>query len=515
MRIPLDSGSAVPLYRQVQQYLETAIKSQVLAEGTRLPSSRELSALLGVNRITITSAYEGLEADGWVRSRRGSGTYVAVRREPVDEPARPQEDWPLWQQELQNRAWTPGQYELDQIATRSNRAESISFAAGMGDSSLFPLEDFRRVLQTTLRRDGRDALGYGDRAGYLPLRATIAGILADQGVAARAESVLVTSGSQQGMALVARLLIRPGDTVLVESPTYPGAIDLFRSLGARLAGVPLDGQGIEPSRLEEVLAYHRPKLIYTMPTFQNPTGVGQTLERRRKVIELAGRYDVPILEDDFVGDLRYEGRAEPPLAALDPGGRVIYMGTFSKMLMPGLRLGFLMATGPVYERLLAAKRVDDLSTSSLIQRALEAYITVGRYHAHLRRAVQLNRQRRDAMLSALQSHLPDGCSWTVPQGGLFVWLRLPAGMASDDLLPVAAESGVLFAPGSFFYSGGRPQAYLRLNFVEHTAQEIGTGIERLAAAMRRLQAQLELTTQPPAESKREPAQVAGGRVAAG
>jgi GntR family transcriptional regulator/MocR family aminotransferase len=307
---------------------------------------------------------------------------------------------------------------------------------------------------------------------------------------------LVTSGSQQALALVARLLLRPGDVVLVENPTYTGAIDLFRSMDVRLLGVPVDEQGMQVEQVEEGLRASRPRLIYTIPTFQNPTGVCMSGRRRRQLIALSDRYNVPILEDDFVGDLRYEGPAQPALKALAPSGRVIYVSTFSKMLVPGLRLGFLVAEGPVYEGLLACKRVSDLATSSLAQRALEAYITVGRYQAHLRRACRVYRRRRDAMLAALDHHMPVGTRWQTPQGGLFMWLQLPAGLSVSQLYPLAEEEGVTFAPGPLFSPCECAQDCLRLNFVMHPPDVTEEGVRRLGRALDRLLARGENEAAP-------------------
>ncbi len=246
---------------------------------------------------------------------------------------------------------------------------------------------------------------------------------------------------------------------------------------------------MQVDKLEQLLQQHHPKLIYTIPNFHNPTGTCLSSARRRQLIVLADRYNVPILEDDFVGDLRYDGRTQPSLKALDPGGRVLHVSTFSKMLMPGLRVGFLVADGPVYESLLGFKRLSDLATSTLIQRALEAYVTVGRYQAYLRRSCQIFRKRREAMLAAIQRSLPSGISVDPPQGGLFLWLRLPEGLSSDELLPLACEEGVAFAPGSLFFTeGSQGRDRMRLNFVAQPEGEIETGIKRLGKAIRRLQA---------------------------
>jgi GntR family transcriptional regulator / MocR family aminotransferase len=253
--------------------------------------------------------------------------------------------------------------------------------------------------------------------------------------------------------------------------------------------VPVDRHGMQVEMLEKLLQQHHPKLIYTIPTFHNPTGTCLSSQRRIQLIVLADRYNIPILEDDFVGDLRYEGRNQPALKALDPGGRVIYVSTFSKILMPGLRVGFLVAEGPIYDYLVNFKRVNDLATSTLIQRALEAYVTVGRYQSYLRRSCQIFHKRRDAMLSAIQRYLPAEVSLDPPQGGLFIWVQLPEKLSSEKLLFLAGEEGVIFAPGNgFFPDGMGGRSWLRLNFVAQGPDEIEEGIKRLGRAIKRLSA---------------------------
>jgi GntR family transcriptional regulator / MocR family aminotransferase len=490
MRVPLDRQSTIPLYQQIEDYLRQGILSGSLAPDTRLPASRQLARDLGVNRITVENAYSELEADGLVFSRVGSGTYVLP---PGPLPALPKENgdgpWPLWQQGLQGRSELYRNKAVEDLLKSARHPHPVSFSGGVSDSRQFPAEEFRKVLQAVMRRDGIAALDYGERSGYAPLRETIAHVLASQGVQTRPENVLITAGSQQAISLVSQLLLKPGDTILVENPTYSGALDLFRALDFRIVGVPVDGQGMQVEKLEKLLQQHHPKLIYAIPNFHNPTGTCLSGPRRRQLIVLADRYNVPILEDDFVGDLRYDGRTQPALKALDPGGRVIYVSTFSKMLMPGLRVGFLVADGPVYDSLLRFKRVNDLATSTLVQRALDAYVTVGRYQAHLRRTCQVFRKRRDAMLEAITRHLPAGVLVDAPQGGLFVWMRLPDGLSADDLLPLACEEGVDFMPGSsFFLDGADGREWLRLNFVVQPPEEIEMGIQRLGKAIRRLRA---------------------------
>jgi len=492
MRILLDRHSTVPLYQQIETYLRQGILSGSLAAETRLPASRQLARDLGVNRITVENAYAVLETDGLIFSRMGSGTYIlppnpllAISKESPGAP------WPLWQQSLEfedNTFKNKPSEEMSRKATR--HPQLINFASGIGDAHLFPAEDFRKVLQTVMRRDGIAALDYGEPNGHAPLRETITHILASQGLQTRSENVLITAGSQQALSLISQLLLRPGDVIMVESPTYSGALDLFRALGFKVVGIPVDRHGMQVEALEKLLQQHHPKLIYTIPTFHNPTGTCMSSQRRIQLIVLADRYNIPILEDDFVGDLRYEGRSQPALKALDPGGRVIYVSTFSKILMPGLRVGFLVAEGPIYHRLVNFKRVNDLATSTLIQRALEAYVTVGRYQSYLHRSCQIFRKRRDAMLSAIQRYLPAEIYLDPPQGGLFLWLQLPENLSAEKLLPLAWEEGMDFSPGtSFFSDEAEGRNWLRLNFVAQAPDQIEEGMRRLGRAVKRLQLQ--------------------------
>ncbi len=487
MRIPLEPQLRTPLFRQIEAHLRRSIASGRLPAGSRLPSTRRLASDLGVNRLTVENAYAELEAEGLIAGRAGSGTYVlAASPLPPLPPRDVSAPWPLWQRELAARRGITHREPQGRTPPLARPPRLIRLDGGTGDPRLFPVEEFRKVLQGVMRRDGAEALGYGDPGGLLPLRRTIAHVLTAQGVPARPEHVLITAGSQRALALVSALLLRPGDAVVVELPTYGGALELFRAHGLRIVGVPTDAQGMRVEELETLLLQHHPRLIYTLPTFQNPTGACLSGPRRRQLLALAARHNVPILEDDYVGDLRYEGRAQPALKASDPGGHVIYVSTFSKMLMPGLRAGFLLAEGPVLEGLRQLQRVEELATSNLLQRALEAYVTVGRYQAHLRRSCRIYRRRRDAMLRAVERHLPAQVWGEAPAGGLFLWLRLPEGHSSAELLPAAEAAGMRFAPGGgFFPDAGDGARFLRLCFAAHEPEEILEGVRRLGIALSR------------------------------
>lgn len=483
MRIPLDRHAEDPLFRQVERWLRNSIVAGELPAGTRLPSTRALAAELGLSRITIANAYAELEADGLLLGRPGSGSYVASASPvPASDTDGAQRAWPLWQREL---AVVPGP-PSDAGDEAPARPDAISFT-GVTDPRRFPLNEFARTVTEVLRGDGTSAVDYGTfDSGYPPLRATVAQLLTSQGIHTRPQQVMITSGSQQALALVCHVLLQPGDAVLVERPTYDLALALFRELGLKIVGVPVDDDGLQVGLVEALLQQHHPKLIYTIPNFQNPSGACLSGSRRRQLLALADRYNVPIVEDDFAGDLRYDGRAQPAIKALDRTGQVLYIGTFSKLLMPGLRVGYLVADGPVLDRVVARKRVHDLTTSPLMQRVLDRYLTVGRYQAHLRRTTRLCRTRRNAAVAAISEHLA-AVTVAVPRGGLFAWLQLPPRIDSGELLTIARAEGVEFAPGRrFFAEPGAGDRFLRLNFATVTPDEIDAGIRRLATALERV-----------------------------
>jgi len=479
MRLALDFASTEPVYVQISDHFRRSVLSENLRPGVRLPAVRALAASLGVSRGTVESAYAELVAEGLVASRQGSGYYVLAHA-PGEVRVR-SDGWPAWQERLSYGGFEAMSAYLPEV---SRQTDWIALDGGACDPRLFPMAEFRKLLGQVMRRDGPAAVEYGEIAGFGPLRATLAQVLASQGIQTGPGNILITAGSQQALSLVASLILPPGSGVVVERPTYAGALDVFRSRGLHIHTVGLDEDGMDVDELEGILVRHKPGLIYTIPNFHNPTGACLSGQRRRQLISLAGRYDVPILEDDYVGDIRYEGRAQPTLKSLDPDGRVIYMSTFSKMLIPGLRVGFVVADGPVYAHLLRSKRCHDLATCNLIQRALKDYVSVGRYGAHLQRSCTLYRRRRDAMHEALERHMPRGCSWVRPKGGLFVWLRLPENVKSSNLLPKACEKGVVFAPGGNFYiDPAQGEGFMRLNFASNTEEVIEEGIRRLGVAL--------------------------------
>ncbi|CAI0703538.1 2-aminoadipate transaminase [Serratia entomophila] len=484
MHIPLDRRQDVPLYLQIEESLRRAILTGVFVDGDKLPSTRTLAAELAVSRLTVDNAYAELAAKGFLRQRRGSGAYV---QHPLAQPrpARPAADAPF-----PPDSFTTLTSRLDGHADVPLPGHIINFAAGVGSPKVFPLEEFRKILLSVLSRHAEEAFSYGEYCGYYPLRDTLGRILSAQGIPTHAEQVLITNGSQHAISLIVQSLLAPGDTVIVEEPTYAEALGLLRLHRINIVTIPSDRHGMQVELLPALLEQHRPRLIYTIPNFHNPTGRCLSEARRRRLLAIAQQAGVVILEDDFVGDLRYQGKHLPALRSLAQPGAVIYVGTFSKMLLPSMRIGYLVADAEHYQRLARLKHVDSFTSSSLIQRALDAFVTVGRYDKQLRRAGRVYRQHLEVMAGALLRQLPPGCRFETPEGGLFIWLTLPPGGTTAALMPVAWRHGVTFARGECFYAQEQRGAQgLRLNFAANTPPLIEEGIARLSRAIEEVMAQ--------------------------
>lgn len=383
-----------------------------------------------------------------------------------------------------------------EILKFTSQPDMISFAGGMPAPELFPLKEIEEACVKVVRERGPSALQYGITEGYVPLREFIVQKMGRYGIVANVDNVLITTGSQQGLDLVSRVLLDPGEVIILEAPTFVGALQTFTAYQAAYASVPLDDDGMMVDLLEQKIVETHPKFMYVLPNFQNPGGVTLSRERREKLVSLARQYGVPVLEDDPYGELRFEGEHIEPLVVIsarhngqDTGGYfkgdVIYMSTFSKTLSPGLRLGWVVAPVEVVERLIQAKQGADLHTSSFDQMLAYEVMSGGFLDEHVLKIREMYRQRRDAMLAAMDQHFPGGVTWTHPQGGLFLWVKLPAGVDSLDLLDEAIEQKVAFVPGTAFYADGRGHDALRLTFATCPTDMIDEGIKRLGKAIAR------------------------------
>jgi 2-aminoadipate transaminase len=500
MMLRLDRDSRTPLYLQIRNQLREMILDGTLSEGSRLLPERKMAAALGVNRSTVVNAYRELAADGLVEAHVGRGTTVC--RLPMGEasdletaPPHPfdyAQDKPLvWGEYFVPRSEGGRDPLLRDLMALLTHPDTISFAAGIPAPELYPLDDFRQAMAHVLSTAGQTLLQPCPIEGYYPLRQTIARRMARRGATVKAENILIVTGSQQGLDLIARAFLRAGDEVVVEAPSYLGALQIFSAAGARLLGVPLDKEGMRLDVLENILVRYRPKLIYTLPTFHNPSGCTMAPRRRLRLLELARRHRLPIVEDDPYGELYYTDQAPSPLLALDQDGYVIYLSTFSKILFPGLRLGWVAAPRPVIERLSQIKQLADLHCSTLIQGVVHEFCQRGALDKHLDRVRDLYRQRRDAMLSALQhvqdmaltEHSPAGLEWDEPQGGFNLWCRLPPGLKARQLMAEAARQSVALVPGEVFYPDGGGQEEMRLNFSCPPVALIEEGVQRLGTAL--------------------------------
>jgi 2-aminoadipate transaminase len=380
--------------------------------------------------------------------------------------------------------------DIREILHLVDQPDMISFAGGLPAPELFPLAECRAACDRLLKEQGTQALQYGTTEGYLPLREMLARHMARYGIAVTPANMVVTSGAQQGLDLIGKLLLNPGDTVIVESPTYLGALQAWRAYEARFVGIPMDEDGMRLDLLEEALQKQSPKLLYLLPNFQNPSGITLSELRRQRIVELACRYQVPILEDDPYGQLRFEGDHLTPLFVLDrercslPGGEpeehVLYVGTLSKLLAPGLRIGWIVGAEQVITSLVQMKQGTDLHTGTLAQVLAYEVCKGGFLDRHVRELRQVYATRRDAMLACLEQHMPGGVRWTRPEGGLFLWLTLPPELDARELLKPALEHKVAFVPGASFFATGGGQNTLRLNFSHSTPERIALGVQRLA-----------------------------------
>jgi 2-aminoadipate transaminase len=373
---------------------------------------------------------------------------------------------------------------IREILKVTAQPEIISFAGGLPAPELFPLEDVGAAAQSVLSARGAEALQYGPSEGFLPLREWIAAEMGGRGVVADARDVLVTNGSQQVLDLVGKLFLNPGDVVLTENPTYLAAIQALQTMEARFVPVPTDGDGLVPDSLPRLIAQHRPKFLYTIPNFQNPTGVTLAAHRRHDLARIAGEYGLTILEDDPYGKLRYSGVDIAPVKHWDEAGRVIYASTFSKTIAPGLRLGWVVAPRELFSRLLILKQASDLHTSSFDQRVAFVYLTQSDHVAHIERIRRAYGERFGVMDTALRDEMPSGFSWTHPEGGMFLWVTGPAELDSLELLSRAVERQVAFVPGRDFFPGDGGTNFMRLNFSNSTPERIRQGVGRLGALCR-------------------------------
>jgi len=459
LNLRIDKNKEEPAYFQLYEQIRELILTGAIEGDSKLPSIRALAKELGVNTVTVVAAYNMLEKNKYVYKRHGSGTYVISNKE---EPLL-NADQPMY--------FEPGELQIE----NENDEEYIDFSTSAPDPKLFSVKDFKQVMNEVLEEDGAKAFMYQSSTGYLPLRNVLVDYAKNYGISCNVEDIYVVSGAQQGIDIVAKALVKTGDYVFVESPTYSGALAAFKSRGAKVVEVPLNEDGPGIKELERLVKLFKPVLFYGMPNFHNPTGSIYSERKKKYLLLLARKHDFRVLEDDYSGDLNYTDSKLLPIKAYDKDDRVIYLKSFSKIFMPGFRLAYMVVPEDIRRKAADAKIASDISSSGLMQRILCKYIEkgiLGKHVAYLRKEFSV---RYLEMVRAINKMLI-GAKFFEPKGGLNLWVNLPQGINSQELYERCKEKKVLFSPGTFYFNDERGQNFIRLSFATTDIDEIWEGI---------------------------------------
>ena len=485
--ITIDRRSKVPVFRQIMDRIVGLVDSGALAPGARVPSSRSLAEQLHVNRSTVYRAYQELWSMGYLESRPGSYSRVRTRVRLASATAEGRPSLIQWQ----------GRYTGP---TRDLYADSVRQAALVGplaggdvidfvplapDSRCFPLDTFRKCMNQALTRDGETLLQYGNPLGYGPLRTIIAERMRLHSMNVSADNIIVTTGAQNAIQLLVQALAGPGDRVVIETPTYARAMDIFRLVGVEMTPVAMNGSGMDLTALERCLDRVAPVMIYTIPNFHNPTGITTDQAHREALLRICEDRAIPLVEDGFEEELKYFGKPVLPIKSMDRRGVVVYLGTFSKVLFPGLRIGWVAAEEGLIDHLAAVQRASIISGNLLDQAALARFCRQGDYDRHVRRFHRVYRWRMQTAIDALNEHLPPQyVTWTRPAGGYTLWIELKhLPMDEPGLLRAIAAHNVRVMPGSVHFHGGCRRLSFRLSIAQVDESQIETGIGRLGRVL--------------------------------
>ncbi len=467
MKIPLDRQSPQPLYLQIRDHLRHLIMTRVLKPGDRLPSLRTLAKHTHINQLTAIEAYSALEGELLIYARRGVGYFVSPNPDTAldlvlhSTTSTPSRFHPRQEVIIQDQGDGSFCEQFSASLRLQSQPDIIDFSSGF--THLGEQSEFRRLAKRAINQAGDELLRYGLPEGQPLLQRQISQMLIQQGLDVLPDDLLITHGSEQGISLVMNHYLHPGDWVVVESPTYHGAIATLDLLGARMIGIPMTADGMNLDLLERYLHSHCPKLIYTISTLHNPTGITTPQAHRHRLLALAHQHNCLIVEDNAYEGLSFN-LAPPPIKAIDRGDRVIYIGTFSKTLMPGLRVGYVVLPRADRTALIHRKILQDFHVSTLSQAVVSEYLSSGYYRRHINRLNVQNLQRRNLMLQALSKHFPPTTSWTIPAGGIFLWVHSPHHLPMAQICDAAFVRGVRITSGSVFFPRREGYTAMRLNF---------------------------------------------------
>lgn len=487
----INNNASEPLFRQIVIQIRDMIDTDVVKSGSKLPSTRRLAQKLGVNRSTIYKAYEELWALGYLESRPGSYSTVRKRQKLVPIEGRDMSSIIQW--DKKSSAGAKSIYEIynkiKSVSSDKNISKDvINLSPLMMDSRLFPAEDFRRSMNKVLKDNGAEVLDYGNTQGYPPLREFISNRLRMHSIRVSPENILITGGSQQGIDLIFRLLTVPGSNVIMEEPTYALVIPLLKMYRVNPVGIPILSTGIDLEYLNKYLKKNKAAFVYTIPNFQNPTGITTSQVHREKLLNICERNKIPLIEDGFEEEMKYFGKVVLPVKSMDKKNAVIYLGSFSKVLFPGLRIGWIAAGRECIERLTAIKRFSDLSSSTVVQAALHDFCSKGIYDIHIKRMHRLFSKRMRTALKALKKYVPENKAvWTEPAGGYLIWLKLSnTKIKPPEINKLFLKHGVLVSPGEHYFLKKSSDIYFRISISTLNENEIDEGIKRLGEAISNL-----------------------------
>jgi DNA-binding transcriptional MocR family regulator len=482
--LTLEASSGEPLYKQIFDQIVDRIRSRAFPAGFRLPPTRDLAGELSTHRNTVVRAYADLERAGFVVSVVGRGTFVAdqAERSPTHVERAPRAPSLPWASLLSRATTAEPLARADRLTRTVLGRDVVNLARMQPSPDLLPDDLLQRCVDHVLRTRGAQALAYAPQDGLPELRELIADDLAKQGVPAAASDIVITTGSQQALDVLVRALVNPGETVLLDSTTYTGALSLFAAAGARLLPVPSDEEGPDLDAVRR-LARAGAKVFYVMPNCHNPTGRTISADRRRALVQLSHEIGMALIEDDYGAELHLTDTPPPPaMRALD--GEVIYMGSFSKKLIPALRVGYVVCPPPLKRAVSSLRHAMDLGSSLLLQHALAEFLDRGYLRAHVRKTLPEYRARRDALEAGLRAHAPRSLKWKSPERGVVLWLPLPPGTDPDGVYEEAYRRGVIVAPSTLYSVDGRNERGVRLTFCAEPVDRIAKGAKRLCEALR-------------------------------
>ncbi len=485
-------NNGTPVYRQIVEQIQTLVNNGSIKPGYKLPSSRSLSGKLGINRSTVYKAYQELWALGYVESRPGSYSFIRKRNELADiseESTKSVIPWEKYSIQGSRNIYKVFTSMQSEGTTRREQEQGvINLRPLIMDKRMFPVETFRKCMNKVLSANGDLILDYGEYQGYKPLREYVSHRLRLHSISVSPEEILITNGSQQAIDLILRMFAEPGCNVLIEEPTYALILPMLKYYRVNAVGIPMLDDGMDLKYLDKYLSKNKASFLYTIPNFHNPTGITTSQAHREALLELCVKHKLPLVEDGFEEEMKYFGSAVLPIKSMDKHKAVIYMGTFSKVLFPGIRIGWIAADKEVIQRLLAIKRFSDLSSSNVVQAAVHEFCSQGHYDLHIKRMHRNFSKRMKTALKALKKYMPSGVvSWNEPAGGYLIWVKLiNPKVETSEINEMFSKHGVVVSPGEYYFFKRDKHNYFRISISTLNEDEIEKGIKNLGKAVREM-----------------------------